>query len=223
VALAGCGWILGLNAYGAVRAAWLFFGPIMTLQAGVLLAALPEGMRLREWPDRLLRLVIGASVLVSAAALAWTVVGVALPDSAGSALFGPTWASADDILVPMGLAMVGASFIAGGLVGVRSLDGTKGIGARLRSIGFMVVCPLGGAVVGGLMGFVIGFAIGQALAAVVWLMTYGALRAEAASGGELVGAAASGGDEVLGGEADEVAVSQLLAAQRPEHAHEGQR
>jgi hypothetical protein len=179
-------------------------------------------MRLRERPDRLLRLVVGASLLVSAASLAWTAVGVFLPDSWGRALFGPTWASADDILVPMGLAMVGAGFIAGGLVGVRSLDGTKGIGARLRSIAFMIVCPLGGAVVGGLTGFVVGFAIGQALAAIVWLVTYGALRAEAASG-ELVGAAASGGDELLGGQADEVAVSQLLAAQRPEHAHEGQR
>jgi hypothetical protein len=216
LALVGCGWILGLNAYGAVRAAWLFFGPIMTLQAGVLLAALPEGMRLRSQPDRLLRLVVGAALLVSLASLAWTAVGVVLPDSFGQALFGPTWASADDILVPMGLAMVGAAFIAGGLVGVRSLDGTKGIGARLRSISFMVVCPLGGAVIGGLMGFVVGFAVGQALAAVVWIVTYAALRTEAPS-------ADVPGDLLLGGEPEEVAVPQLLAAQRPQHAHEGQR
>jgi hypothetical protein len=212
IALVGCGWILGLTAYGSVRAAWLFFGPIMTLQAGVLLAALPEGMRLRDQPERLLRLVVGASLLVSAASLAWTAVGVVLPDSFGRALFGPTWASADDILVPMGVAMVGASFIAGGLVGVRSLDGTKGIGARLRSIGFMVVCPLGGAVIGGLTGFVVGFALGQGLAAVVWLVTYGALRAESASG-----------HDVFGGEPVDVPVPQLLTPQRPQHAHEGQR
>ncbi len=211
LALVGCGWILGLTAYGAVRAGWLFFGPIMTLQAGVLLAALPEGMRLREQPERLLRLVVGASLLVGASSLAWTAVGVILPDSFGRALFGPTWATADGILVPMGVAMVGAGFIAGGLVGVRSLDGTKGIGARLRSIGFMVVCPLGGALIGGLMGFVVGFAVGQGLAAIVWLVTYGALRAEAASD-----------RDVRGGEPVEVPVPQLLAAQRPEHAHEGQ-
>jgi hypothetical protein len=217
LALAGCGWILGLNAYGSVRAAWIFFGPIMTLQAGVLLAALPEGMRLREQPERLLRLVVGASLLVAAASLVWTVVGVVLPDSFGRALFGPTWASADDILVPMGLAMVGASCIAGGLVGVRSLDGTKGIGARLRSIGFMVVCPLGGAVIGGLMGFVVGFALGQVLSAVVWLLTYMALRAEA------VPSAAAPGHHLVGGEAEQVTVPRLLAAQRPGHAQEGQR
>jgi hypothetical protein len=228
VALAGCGWILGLNAYGAVRAAWLFFGPIMTLQAGILLAALPEGMRLRDRPERLLRLVIGASLLASAAAIGWTLVGVVLPDSFGQALFGPTWASADDILVPMGLAMIGASFIAGGLVGVRSLDGTKGIGARLRSIGFTVVCPLGGAVIGGLTGFVAGFAVGQALAAVVWLMTYLALRAEAEPAPAhmartpVASGRGASGREVVDGEPAEVAVPQFLAAQRPEHAHEGQ-
>jgi hypothetical protein len=175
IALLGCGWILGLEAYGAVRAAWLFLGPVFTLQAGVMLAALPEGVRLRGQYDRLVRLVAGASGVMVLASLAWTAVGVVLPDSIGRSLFGPTWAQADHLMLPIGLATVGMSLIGGGLVGVRSLDGTKGIGARLRSLGFQLVCPLAGAVMGGVSGFAWGMALGQALAAGVWFATFVAL------------------------------------------------
>ena len=172
LALLACGWILGLTAYGAVRAGNLYFGPLMTLQAGVILSVLPEATRLRDQPERLARLVYGATGVVCAATVAWTAVGVALPDAVGRQFFGATWLTADDILVPTGIAMVGIAIIAGGLVGVRALDGTKGLGARLRSIPCQVLCPIAGAMVGDLMGFVVGMAVGQAVGATVWWTTF---------------------------------------------------
>jgi hypothetical protein len=169
--LLGCGLILGLDDYGAVRAGYLFIGPLLTLQAGILLSVLPEGVRLRDQPGKLMRLALGGSGLIVAATIGWTIVGLSMPDSAGTALFGPTWFRTDDILIPIGMTMAATGLISGGLVGVRSLDGTKGIGARLRSIPFQLVCPLVGALSGGLVGFTLGLALGQASAAAVWWST----------------------------------------------------
>lgn len=172
LALLACGWMLGLTAYGAVRAGNFYFGPLFTLQAGVILSVLPEGARLRDHPDRLARLIRGATAVVGLATLAWTAVGLVVPDSFGRALFGATWAEADDLLLPMGLAMTAMAMITGGLVGVRSLDGTKGLGARLRTIPFQLVCPIAGGMAGDVMGFAIGMAVGQAIGAGVWWTTF---------------------------------------------------
>jgi hypothetical protein len=172
VALLACGWMLGLTAYGAVRAGNFYFGPLFTLQAGVILSVLPEGTRLRDRPDQLARLIYGATALVVVATLAWTVVGLVAPDSFGRALFGATWAEADDLLLPIGLAVAGMAVVTGGLVGVRSLDGTKGLGARLRTIPFQLVCPIVGGLVGDVMGFAVGMAVGQVVSAGVWWRTF---------------------------------------------------
>lgn len=206
IALLACGWILGLASYGAVRAGNFYFGPLFTLQAGVILSVLPEATRLRAQPDKLARLIHGATGIVGAATIAWTLVGLVLPASAGRALFGAAWEDASGILIPMGIAMLGMAMIAGGLVGVRALDGTKGLAARLRSIPFQVACPIAGAFVGDVLGFAIGMAIGQAVAAAVWWSTFralldGARRAVGATGSaDEVGTA----DEIGGTGAPEV-------------------
>lgn len=171
-ALLSCGWILGLNAYGAVRAANYFFGPLMTLNAGLLMATLPEATRLRAQPARFLRLVHGATAMAVAAAVGWTAVGIALPDRLGRGFFGVTWLRADDVLLPMGVATVGMGIVTTMLVGVRALDGTKGLGARIRTIPFQVGCPVVGALIGDLTGFAVGMAIGMALSATVWVGTF---------------------------------------------------
>lgn len=171
-ALLSCGWILGLNAYGAVRAANYFFGPLMTLNAGLLMATLPEATRLRGQPARFLRLVCSATAMAVSAAVAWTAVGVALPDRFGRGLFGVTWLRANDVLIPMGVAVVAMGIVTTMLVGVRALDGTKGLGARIRTIPFQVGCPMAGALVGDLMGFAVGMAVGMALSATVWVGTF---------------------------------------------------
>jgi hypothetical protein len=171
-ALLSCGWILGLNAYGAVRAVNFFFGPLMTLNAGLLLSILPEATRLRGQPARFGRLVYGATAVACGAAVGWTVVGLVLPESAGRAFFGVTWLRAQDVLAPMGLAVIGLGIVTTMLAGVRALDGTKGLGARLRGVPFQVGCPIVGAFAGGIMGFAIGMALGVAVSAAIWWTTF---------------------------------------------------
>jgi hypothetical protein len=170
--------MLGLTAYGAVRAGNFYFGPLFTLQAGVILSILPEGARLRDDPDRLAQLIRRATALVAGATSGWTAVGLMVPDSVGRAVFGATWTGADDLLLPMGLAVVGMAVVTGGLVGVRSIDGTKGLSARLRTIPFQLVCPIAGGLVGDVMGFAVGMAVGQAVGAGVWWTTFRRLLAD---------------------------------------------
>lgn len=172
LALLSCGWILGLTAYGAVRGGFLFIGPLQMLAAGVIMSTLPEARLARDDPDRVLRLVRGGNALVCGATVVWTAVGLALPESIGRALVGATWVEAQEILLPLGLTMIGMSLIAGALVGVRAFDGTKGLRARLQTIPFQLGCPVVGAYVADLDGFVVGMAIGQAIGAVIWWTTF---------------------------------------------------
>lgn len=176
-ALFASGSLLGLSAYGALRAGNLYLGPLLTLQAAVILAALPEAARLRDDPGRLRRLVVGASVVVAVPTLVWTTVGMLLPESLGRSVAGPTWSETREVLVPMGLAQVAMSVVAAALVGVRALDGTKGLGAQLRSVPFQLACPLAGALVGDLVGFGIGMVVGQSIAAGFWWRTFRRLLA----------------------------------------------
>lgn len=181
------GSVLGLAAYGALRAGTLYLGPLLTLQAAVILAALPEAVRLRARPDRLVRLVAGAVGAVAVPALAWTAVGVALPASLGEELFGPTWRETQGVLLPMGLAQVAAAAVAAALIGVRALDGTKGIGVQLRSAPLQLICPVAGAVFGDLQGFALGMVVGQTAAAILWWSTFRRLLARQRGGGMVNG------------------------------------
>jgi hypothetical protein len=176
IALLSCGWILGLTAYGAVRGAFLFIGPLQMLAAAVIMTTFPEARRVRDQPDRVVRLVRHATLLLCGATVAWTVVGVALPDSIGEAIIGATWAEAQGVLVPIGLTMIGMSIIACALVGVRAFDGIKSFGARMQSIPFQLACPVIGAFVGDLTGFVVGMAVGYAVSAAIWLATLERVR-----------------------------------------------
>ena len=178
VALLSCGWILGLSAYGAVRGAFLFIGPLQMLAAAAVMSVLPEARMVRDQPDKVMRLVAGAGALVCGATVVWTLVGVSLPDSIGEALIGATWPEAQDVILPLGVTMIGMTIVLCALVGVRALDGTKGLAARLRSIPFQLGCPIAGAFLADLTGFVVGLALGQLISAGIWCGTFARLRRE---------------------------------------------
>jgi O-antigen/teichoic acid export membrane protein len=167
--LAAVGGIAGLAALGAVRSAQILYGPLNTLHMGVYLAVVPDGVRTRSDPRRLRRLAVRATALVVAAAIAWTLVALAVPDSLGRWLFGATWAEGQDLVVPMGLAMIAGSAATGGFAGVRSLgDGRASLRARLTSLPGEFLLPVIGTVLGGAVGFALGFAAARAVTAVVW-------------------------------------------------------
>ena len=187
------GGISGLAVLGAVRASQVFYGPLNTIHGGVYLAVVPEGLRARDDPRRLHRLIRWTSAGLVAFAAAWTVAGLWLPDDVGRALFGESWPGAADIMLPMGLAMVAGGAISGGLLGVRSLgDAQASLRSRLLSAPGQVVLPLVGAVVAGAAGFAVGMAASRVVAAWIW---WTAFRAHAFR---------SPHDDLLGDDSDDV-------------------
>ena len=167
------GAIAGLPALGAVRAAQTFYGPLNTLFAGIYLALVPDGARQRDEPARLLRFMVAASAVVTAGAAVWALVGVLLPDTWGTAVFGDTWSEAEDVMVPIGLAVIAGSAATGAFAGLRSLGAARhSLRARLWSLPPEVAFALGGAVLGGAVGYSYGFAAGNLVMATIWWTTF---------------------------------------------------
>ncbi len=161
--------IAGLPAIGAVRAAQVYYGPLNTLFSGIYLVLVPDGARQKGNPGRLVRFMALASVLVGGAAAAWMAVGLLLPDSVGEVIFGSTWANAQDLMLPMGLAVVAGSSATGAFAGLRSLgDARASLRARLYSLPTEAVLSVIGVVAGGAVGYAFGYATASVLIAVTW-------------------------------------------------------
>ena len=156
-----------------MRAAQVFYGPLNTLFDGVYLALVPDGVRRRDDPGRLMRLMVAATVLVTGLALAWLVVGLVLPDSWGSRLFGDTWAEAEDVMLPIGLSVVAGSLATGAFGGLRSLAAARSsLRARLWSLPPQVVAALVGSATAAAVGYSVGLAIGKAVMAAIWWVVF---------------------------------------------------
>ena len=161
--------IAGLPALGAVRAVQVLYGPVNTLHAGIYLAVVPEGTRIRNDRGRLRRLMLASTTLIVAAAAVWMIVCMLLPDSFGESLFGASWARGSDLVVPMGLAMIVSSAATGGFAGIRALgDPRASLRARLATMPGELAAPVGGVAVGGASGFVYGLVIARSITSAVW-------------------------------------------------------
>jgi O-antigen/teichoic acid export membrane protein len=173
VVLVGVGAIAGLSVIGAVRAAQVFYGPINTVHQGIYLALVPEGAR-STGEVHLRRLMFRATLLLAGVAGGWMWLGLLLPDSWGTTLFGETWPEAGGLLFPIGLAMIAGSAATGAFAGVRALgDARESLRARLRTVGPQLVLPLVGAAVGAGHGYAFGFGLGHAASAVIWWAAFG--------------------------------------------------
>jgi O-antigen/teichoic acid export membrane protein len=167
--LAGLGAVAGMGTLAAVRASQILFGPLNTVHAGIYLTVVPDGARLRGDPPRLRRLSLVATAIVVAVAVAWMLVCLVLPDTAGRELFGDSWADGSALVLPMGLAMIAGSAATGAYAGVRSLgDARASLRARLVSLPGEFLLPLGGAVLGGALGYTLGFLAARVVTSVVW-------------------------------------------------------
>jgi O-antigen/teichoic acid export membrane protein len=161
--------IAGLPAIGAVRAAQVYYGPLNTLFSGIYLVLVPDGAKQKDDSRRLVRFMLIASGVVTLAATVWVVIGLVLPDSIGTAVFGDTWAEAEEVLFPMGLAILAGSVATGAFAGLRSLgDARASLRARLCSLPPEATLTLAGAFVGGAVGYAYGFAAATSLIAALW-------------------------------------------------------
>lgn len=178
VAVLALGAVSSLATFGAVRASQTFYGPLNTVHLGIYLAVVPDGVRLRDRPSRLRRLMTLTSGGLALLAVCWALVGVGIPDSFGGDVFGDSWTGAEELMVPMGLSMVFGGVMAGGFLGLRSLGDARGsLRSRLLSLPGLLVLPIVGAVIGDAVGFALGAAVGRFLASGIWWTAFaGALQ-----------------------------------------------
>ncbi|HUR17785.1 MAG TPA: hypothetical protein VMZ51_02465 [Acidimicrobiales bacterium] len=166
--LLGLGAIAGLTALGAVRGAQVFFGPINVLFGGIYLALAAEGSRLRTEPRQLRRLMALASGALMVAGACWLFLGLALPVSAGHHFFGDNWGPSRELLVPVGLAVLGGGAAAGAIAGLRSLAAAQAsLRARLYGLPVVLAAPLAAAAKGP-KAFAVGLALATWVGAVIW-------------------------------------------------------
>lgn len=173
IVMASVGAIAGLDVLGAVRASQVFYGPLNTIHNGIYLTVVPEGAQARDRPARLLRIMVVATGGVTAASVALMLAGLVLPDAWGSALFGSTWPDAQQLMFPMGLAMLTGGLATGGYAGVRSLGAVReSLRARLQAAAPQLVLPVIGVTVAAGWGYSMGLAVAQAAMALIWWMAF---------------------------------------------------
>jgi hypothetical protein len=176
--LLGLGSIAGLAALGGVRGAQVFFGPINVVFGGIYLALAAEGGRLRSEPRRLRRLMVTASGALVTVGAAWLAVGLVLPARTGRSLFGATWAASEDVLLPVGLAVVGGGAAAGAIAGLRALAAARqSLRARLVGLPVVLAVPVGAAFAGP-RAFAVGLAVATWAGAGIWWWHFAQALAE---------------------------------------------
>jgi len=165
-------WIVGAVAVGAIRAAQTLLGPLNLLAAGVSAFALPTFSRSAMAGRSLLRESMATSGLVGGICSAWVVVLLLLPDSIGVQILGDSWATARQVMLPMGIVGATVGFVMGASLGLKALRRADQM-LRVTFIQAPLMLGLGavmGAIWGG-PGAAWGFAIAQITGSTVcWII-----------------------------------------------------
>jgi O-antigen/teichoic acid export membrane protein len=167
----GLGAIAGLAAVGTVRGAELLLGPFLALLMGLSLVTVAEGARvLRRSPHRLRHFCMILGGGQATAALVWGIgILVLLPDSAGRFVLGSLWDTASTLILPVTLAVVGASFTTGAAAGLRALGAARrSLRSQLIASAAYVTFGLIGAAIGGASGSAWGVAAATLSGSAVW-------------------------------------------------------
>jgi len=168
----------GLAQAGSLRAAQILLGPMHVVLQAAHLIAVPEGVRIRMRRPERFRLAIGGLSLGLATVVGlWVLVLALLPVGVGQALLGDSWAEAQLVLVPLGLALIAQGVSGGALVGLRVLaDAKSSLRARIIDSVSSFVLGVGGALLGGAIGAAWGVAAGEWVSAVIFVAFF--LRSE---------------------------------------------
>jgi O-antigen/teichoic acid export membrane protein len=166
---------LGLGAVGALRAGNVLMGPVNTVLMGLVLVAVPEGVRLLADPGRLRRVMLLISGGLALLALVWGALLLLVPDSVGVELLGATWEPTQAILVPLTLRVGLAAAAVGFTSGLRSLAAAREtFRARLFVTALGLAGVFGGALIGrSAAGVAWGDAISNGVALLVWWRAFG--------------------------------------------------
>ncbi|HYI61137.1 MAG TPA: hypothetical protein VEW93_04970 [Acidimicrobiales bacterium] len=157
--------ISGIAALGGVRAGYALFGPLQVLYVSVMVTLVPDGRRLAlRSSRRLVEVLVVTSVILLLVTVA---IGVVLSlrafDPVGELLFGATWPSARDLVVPVCAQTCAGAVLAGPTMGLRALEEAAVLlRIRLYSAAPTLVLACLGAVLGEAPGMVYGLTVGSA-------------------------------------------------------------
>ena len=157
--------ISGSSATGAIRATTSLFGGLTILYLGLSSALIGYAQR-SDGSRR--RIQLWSTAVMVVAAIAITLVLVAVPDDLGTKLLGETWLPVSLLLVPFGFAMTMSVSSTGAQIGLRAQGRAGAIyRARLLSSPFALALPIAGAVIDDAVGFCIGLGLASAIASVL--------------------------------------------------------
>lgn len=111
-----------VETVGAVRGALVIMGPITVFFAATTTYSLPLMVRAFHSGAPYVSIGVRQSGVNAAAVVLWFIVASLIPRSAGVRLFGATWDSAQDRLVPIAVALLAAGIGAGAITVLRSSD-----------------------------------------------------------------------------------------------------
>jgi O-antigen/teichoic acid export membrane protein len=160
----------GYSQAGGLRGAIVLLGPVTVVATGLIVAAVPEGVRLKDRDRaRLGRLVYLLAAVLSAAVVVWAVLVARLPDRIGEDLLGETWPLSQDLMVPLGLAGAGVMASTGIAAGLRSLAAARqSLSAAAPAITLLVI----GGVIGAALDGGLGAARGMIVPAWIGVLLY---------------------------------------------------
>jgi O-antigen/teichoic acid export membrane protein len=165
------GAVAGLATVGDVRAAEILMGPFLVVLMGISQVAVPEASAvLARSPRRLPLFCFGLGTVQAVAAAVWGgLMVVILPLGLGSALLGPIWAPAHQLLVPVTIGICAACFSTGAAAGLRAMGAARrSLRAQLTVSVLYVIFGVGGAVVDDARGTCWGVATATIIGAAGW-------------------------------------------------------
>ncbi|GAA1012050.1 hypothetical protein Aple_014280 [Acrocarpospora pleiomorpha] len=172
--LLAVGWVGGLPALAAIRAAEVLFGGLnVVLQAGYLVA-IPQAVgAFRKSTAALRTAVFAQSGLLVLLSLAYSAVILLIPDAWGRALVGQTWSIAEEVLLAQALLYTGIAAITGPVVGLRALgDARRSAGVRLMLVPLYIVSSVAGASLAGAAGAVLGLGLAHLAGLILWIAQF---------------------------------------------------
>jgi O-antigen/teichoic acid export membrane protein len=162
------GGIVGLAAVGAMRAAQTVLGPLNLLFAGFGAFILPMLSKAAARGDRLMRTALLGSAALGSVTGVWVAILVLLPDRAGRAILGDSWAGADRLMLPSGLVLLAVSLVLGASNSLVALSRTD-LMLRVTSIQAPLMLTLG--IIGAWQWGVVAAAYGLAIAQCAGVIT----------------------------------------------------
>lgn len=163
------GAIVGLEAFGSIRAAQLVLSPVQVLFFGASLAAVPEAVRaLARSLSLLLRLATAASLGLAASSVTWGFVTVLLLGDLGQGVLGDAWSAAQLYLPAMIVMQFGTVMCLGPGMTLRAFANARlslKVTILTTIVGFAI--PVSAAFAGGLAA-AWGLAVASVVGAAIW-------------------------------------------------------